>query len=167
MGPQTSSLAWRIPTQINGGGSAIGRDGTIYQGTDFGEFLAPQPRWHDEWTVLLPYRVNATPAILLDGRIAFVDEGGSLYVVNPEGSFSWRYDTGTVYPSPSSAPAIGRNGTIYTFIADTVYAFRPNGTLRWSYDTGGNTSPAQLRLERAAWFMFQAAICSRSIRTGR
>ena len=114
IGAQSSTLAWRIPTETNGGGPAIARDGTIYQGTDFGQLLAINPDGTSKWTVSVPYRVNSTPAILPDGRIVFVDEGGGVNVVNPDGSPSWRFTTGTSFASPNSAPAIGWDGTIYT-----------------------------------------------------
>ena len=138
VGAQTSALAWRIETATNGGGPVVGRDGTVYQGTDFGELLAIRRDGTMKWTVQVAYAVNSTPAILLDSRIAFVDEGGNLYVVNVDGSPSWAFHTGTAMPSPSSSPAIGRDGTIYTGIAQKVYAFHPDGSVRWIYDAGQN-----------------------------
>ncbi len=82
--------------------------------------------------VSTPDRVNSTPAILLDGRIAFVDEGGNVYVVNPDGSISWEYQTGTDCGCTMN-PAIGWDGSIYVGIWNTVYAFYPDGSIRWTY----------------------------------
>jgi len=146
VGPQTNHLAWQISTETNAGGPAIGRDGTIYQGTDFGQLLALRPDGTVKWGVAAFSRVSSTPAILLDGRIAFVDEGGTLHVVNADGSASWEYATGTAFPSPSSSPAIGRDGTIYSGIGKIVYAFHPDGSVRWTYQLPGTTTgPVSVR----------------------
>jgi len=76
IGAQSPTLVWRIPTETNYGGAAVGRDGTIYQGTDFGQLLAINPDGSIKWTMSGPYRVSENPAVMLDGRIVFVDEGG-------------------------------------------------------------------------------------------
>ena len=136
VGAQTSNLAWRISTQTNGGGTAIARDGTVYQGTDLGQLLAINPDGTKKWTVSDAYRVSSNPAILLDGRVAYVDEGGTLYVVNADGSPSWRFRTGTVTSGLDSSPAVGADGTVYTAVDQTVYAFHPDGSFRWVYNTG-------------------------------
>src|SRR6266511_1819961 len=133
VGAQSSTLAWRISTETNGGGPAVGRDDTIYQGTDFGQLLALNPNGSLKWSVSTAYSVNSTPAILLDGRITFVDEGGNVFVLNPDGSVSWEFQTGSSFASPSSSPAIGWDGTIYTGISRTVYAFHRDGSIRWTY----------------------------------
>jgi putative pyrroloquinoline-quinone-binding quinoprotein len=114
----------------------VGRDGTIYLGTFNGEMVALRRNGTLKWALPATDSVNATLAILLDGRIAFVDEGGPISVVNPTGSLSWRYETGTGFSSPSGAPAVGRDGTIYTGIDETVYALNPDGSVRWIYPTG-------------------------------
>jgi len=136
VGPQSSTLAWRISTETNYGGPVVGQDSTIYQGTFAGQLLALNPDGTTRWVVHVPYIVESTPAILQDGRIAFVDDGGTLYVVKPNGSPSWRYQTGTGTFGGGS-PAIGRDGTIYAGIWDTVYAFRPDGSIRWTYEDVG------------------------------
>ena len=134
VGAQTPTLAWRIDADTNGGGAAVGRDGTIYTGTFSGsQMLAIRPNGTLKWARPATGAVNATPAILLDGRIAFVDEAGTISVLNPNGTPSWRYETGTGFSSPSGAPAVGRDGTLYTGIDGTVYAFHPDGSIRWTY----------------------------------
>ncbi len=144
VGAQTSNLGWRIPAETNYGGPVIGRDGTIYQGTFAGQLLALNPDGTTKWAVSLPYIVESTPAILLDGRVAVVDGGGNLDVVNPDGSFSWRFRTLGVYNN--AAPAIGRDGTIYTAGWATLYALHPDGSIRWTYDVGQHiTGPPAVR----------------------
>ncbi|HYV01130.1 MAG TPA: PQQ-binding-like beta-propeller repeat protein [Actinomycetota bacterium] len=153
VGAQSSHLTWRIPTETNGGGPVIGRDGTIYQGTDYGQLLAIRPNGTTKWILTVPrYRVNSTPAILQDGRIAFVDEGGTIYVVNPDGTPSWKYDTGTPCGCDTD-PAIGVDGTIYTGIDQTVYAFHPDGSIRWTYQVGQSiTGSVAVRPDGVVYF---------------
>jgi len=127
---------WRRPTETNYGGPVIGRDGTIYQGTFAGRLLAFRPDGTQKWAYQAGSIVESTPALLHDGRIAFVDNGGTLTVLKPDGTLSWRFGTGTLGCCPEPSPAIGRDGTIYTAIYDTAYSIHPDGRLRWRYNTG-------------------------------
>jgi outer membrane protein assembly factor BamB len=150
VGAQSPTVAWRISAETNYGGPVIGRDGTIYQGTFAGQLLALNPDGTTKWVVTVPYIVETTPAILLDGRIAFV-AGGGLYVVNPDGSPSWRFHTGGAFNE--AAPAIGSDGTIYTAGNQVLYALHPDGSLRWSYDAGhGITGPPAIAADGTVYF---------------
>src|SRR5439155_17706513 len=80
VGAQSSNLAWRISTETNGGGPAVGRDGTVYQGTGFGQLLALNLDGSLKWSVSSADRMNSTLAIMLEGTIAFADAGGHVYV---------------------------------------------------------------------------------------
>lgn len=133
-GPQNNHLAWQLDSQTNYGGAAIGRDGTIYQGTDLHELLAVAPDGVVEWTIPTTRAVGVTPAILPDGRIVFVDEGGTVYAANPDGTISWAEDTGE---GLGTSPAIGQDGTIYLTAGARVYAFHPDGTIRWTFQLEG------------------------------
>jgi len=67
-----------------------------------------------------------------------------MHVVNPDGSPSWGFDTGHTFPR---APAIGWDGTIYTFSGQTIYALRPDGSKRWASDiVGGVAAPVSVTL---------------------
>jgi outer membrane protein assembly factor BamB len=137
VGPQTSNELWRHSTETNYGGAAIGRDGTVYMGTLFGEFLAIRPNGTIKWRITVPGTVEAAPAILLDGRIAFVNSAGTIHVVGPDGSHSWHFETHVSCLCPDPSPAIGGDGTIYVGWFETVYAFHPDGSIRWTFDTAG------------------------------
>jgi hypothetical protein len=146
VGPQTAHLEWQFPAQTNYGGPVIGRDGTIYQGTDLHQLLAFNPNGVLKWSIATGRAVGSTPAILLDGRIVFVDEAGTVYVANPDGSLSWTDPTGAGSGTAGASPAIGRDGTIYTVIGATVFAFHPDGTIRWTYQIiGGTLGPVAVR----------------------
>jgi outer membrane protein assembly factor BamB len=144
LGPQTSNLAWRFPTQTNFGGAAVGGGGTVYVGTEFGRFLAIRPSGSIKWSVQVPGAVEVTPAILHDGRIVFVNSAGTIYVLRPDGSPSWHYRTRVSCLCPSPSPAIEPDGTIYLSWLYTLYAFKPNGILKWTYhaDLGIGGPPA-------------------------
>jgi outer membrane protein assembly factor BamB len=144
LGPQTSNLAWRFPTQTNFGGAAIGGDGTVYMGNEFGKLLAIRPSGVIKWSVQVPGAVEVTPAILHDGRIVFVNSAGTIYLIRPDGSHSWHYRTRVSCLCPDPSPAIGPDGTIYLSWLYTLYAFKPNGSLKWTYhaDLGFGGPPA-------------------------
>jgi outer membrane protein assembly factor BamB len=84
----------------------------------------------------------SSPAIGSNGTILAGSPDGSLYAVNPDGTFGWKYPAGEkIWSSPAIAP----DGTIYVGSYDDVlYAIDSHGTLRWSYPTGGSirSSPA-------------------------
>jgi large repetitive protein len=144
-GPPGAHLAWQISSQTNYGGPVIGRDGTIYQGTDLHQLLALSPTGVLKWSIATGRAVGSTPAIMPDGRTVFVDEGGTIYAANPDGSLSWTLPTGAGGGSANS-PTIGVDGTIYTSTGPTVYALHPDGTILWTYDLGGNAlGPVSVR----------------------
>jgi outer membrane protein assembly factor BamB len=142
IGAQTPLERWHFSTETNYGGPVIGGDGTIYQGTLFGELLAIRPNGSIKWIAKVPGTVEATPAILLDGRIAFANSEGTLYVVNPDGTPSWRFDTGSICQCFAESSAIGSDGTIYLGTRDTLYALYPDGTVRWTFPAGISGAPA-------------------------
>jgi len=101
-------------------------------GTLQGTFLAFRPDGTLKWTISVwPRTVESTPGILPDGRIAFLDSGGTLNVVKPNGSGSWRYATGVSCSCFAPSPAVGRDGTIYFGLLEDVYAMSWDGSLKW------------------------------------
>jgi len=137
LGAQTSNRLWHLPTATNYGGPVVATDGTIYQGTQFGELLAIRPNGTIKWRISVPGTVETTPAILPNGRVAFVNSRGTLYVVKPDGSSSWHFSTGVPCYCVAPSPAVGPDGAIYFSLWEAVYALNSNGSLRWTFDTGG------------------------------
>jgi outer membrane protein assembly factor BamB len=131
VGPDSPNLLWRYPTVTNFSGAVIGTDGSGYVGNIEGQFLAFNPDGSLKWSfTTFPYSVESTPAILLDGRIAFVNSNGTLMVLNPDGSRSWRFATGVGCFCVETSPAVGRDGTIYfTDVETKLYALHPDGTI--------------------------------------
>ncbi len=140
-GPQSPTQTWRYPIDTDYQGAVVGRDGTVYMGSNLGQFLALRPDGSLKWSITVPGGIAATPAVLGDGRIAFLSEGfgsgGTIYVVNPNGSPSWKFRTGEVCNCPQASPAIGPDGTIYFGLWETAYALTPSGSLKWSFHIPG------------------------------
>ena len=118
-----------------GGDVAIGKDGTLYAGTD--RFYAMNPDGSNKWTFEIPKNPNginmdSVPAISADGTIYFGVSTGNLYALNPDGSLKWKY---ALNSSISVGPVIGKNGTIYALAqGGTLYAIGGN-----SQSSGGSS----------------------------
>jgi len=95
-----------------------------------------------KWKYSTGYAIFSSPAVGADGTIYVGTQGGSLYAINPNGTFKWSYPAGANY----SSPAIGSDGTIYvgSYSDYNLYAINPDGTLKWRYPTGSyiSSSPA-------------------------
>ena len=118
-----------------GGDVAIGKDGTLYAGTD--RFYAMNPDGSHKWTFEIPtnpdgINMNSVPSIGADGTIYFGVSTGNLYALNPDGSLKWKY---ALNSSISVGPAIGKNGTIYALAqGGTLYAIGGS-----SHSSGGSS----------------------------
>jgi outer membrane protein assembly factor BamB len=117
------SLKWKISSY--GGiqsSAAVGKDGTIYVGTQYGNLLAINPdgttRW-DRYTTLSAY---ASPAIDCDGVIYYATTYGYIFAMNPNGTVRWSECISNDAHFYSS-PAIGSNGSLYiTSTAGNLYS---------------------------------------------
>jgi outer membrane protein assembly factor BamB len=89
----------------------------------------------------------STPAIGDDGTI-YVGTGvylgttsGSIYAINPDGTFKWKYDL----DNNATSPAIGEDGTIYVMDRKNVlYALDQSGILKWRYDNWDHNDFAEV-----------------------
>ncbi|MEO0226265.1 MAG: PQQ-binding-like beta-propeller repeat protein [candidate division WOR-3 bacterium] len=121
---------------------AIGRDGTIYFGSDDSYLYAVQVNGILKWRFPTGGYIISSPAIAGDGTIYFGSYDRYVYALNPDGSLKWRFPTGGII---FSSPALDQNGTIYIGSTDSyLYALNPDGSLRWRYRTGDGiySSPA-------------------------
>jgi outer membrane protein assembly factor BamB len=133
---------------------AIAADGTIYAGARDGFLYAIRTNGTTKWRFGTGSGVPASPAIGADGTVyvtAMSNYFNKVYAVQPSGSLKWVFTMGPVQYSSygpndlSSAPAIGRDGTIYVGSLDKhVYAIKPDGTTNWVFAMGALTysSPA-------------------------
>ncbi|BBE30508.1 hypothetical protein OSSY52_06490 [Tepiditoga spiralis] len=148
-------LKWKYETGNNVYSSpTIGRDGTIYVGSEDGNVYAIKQngtlKWKYEIKGWFSFKkgVNSSPAIGADGTVYVGSEDGNVYAIKQDGILKWKYKTGG---RVNSSPAIGRDGTIYVGSEDgNVYAIKQDGTLKWKYEIKGwfsfkkgvNSSPA-------------------------
>jgi len=143
LGPQTANVKWVFD---KGNASAIestpiiGRDGTIYFGSQDFYFYALYSNGTLKWTYQTTGQINSSAAIGSDGTIYFGSRDSYFYALNPDGTFKWKYLTGNVI---TSSPAIGSDGTIYIG-SNGIYAINPNGIIKWFFPTNGflQASPA-------------------------
>ena len=127
------------------GSPAIGKDGTVYVGSDDGNLYAIN---HTDGSVKWMYRAGgriwSAPAIGDDGTIYIGSEGSEVCALDPtSGRAKWVYRTkGLVL----SSPAIDADGTIFIGSDDgKVYSLSPgNGTPEWSRIIGAVESSAAI-----------------------
>jgi outer membrane protein assembly factor BamB len=125
------SLIWRI---YRYGGfqstAAIGSDGTIYVGSNYGDLFALNPAdGSDDWNGngYMSLTVLAAPAIGADGTIYFASAYGGLFAKNPDCTTKWSITDFATYGHLNSSPAIGGNGFLYVGSTNgKVYAFGRN-----------------------------------------
>jgi outer membrane protein assembly factor BamB len=130
-------LSWTFALDGYAGPSscpAVGEDGTIYVGADL--LYAVHPDGTLNWSFDPGSPVEGPPAIGADGTLYFPSHD-YLYALNPDGTLKWRSQGQSPYDL-GSAPAIGRDGSIYVNTnLGGLHAFRPDGTLRWTYESEG------------------------------
>jgi len=105
------TMKWRASTGgiIASAGVALGKDGTIYVGTEI--LRAYYPNGTLKWSADVQGDIYGTaPAVSADGTI-YVSAGGSLVAVNPDGTEKWRKQLTTA--QIRSSPSIGPDDRVY------------------------------------------------------
>ena len=133
------SEKWTFDTpDFVGNTPMIGADGTIYAGSDNGNFYAINPDGTQKWVFQTEDYWETNPTIGTNGTIYF-DSNNFLYALNPDGTLKW-----TLPFRACSSPALGTDGTIYVNSTDIAYsegtlnAIYPSGTLKWTCKTAKN-----------------------------
>lgn len=142
-GPATPALKW---TYSLGGDTysspSIGRDGTVYVGSNGGGLSAIKPDGTLQWNYDAGFNSTSCPAIADDGTIYIGSVDCNLYALNPDGTLKWTFPTGDII---NCSPTIGADGTIYIGSQDTnLYAISPAGVQQWAYPSGGEFSTPAL-----------------------
>jgi len=126
---------WRYRTDgpIECSSVAIGKDGTIFFGSDDKYLHALYPNGTLKWEYKTGGWIESSPAIDENGTIYVGTAYGStrMYAINPNGTMKWSVGTGEIY----SSPAIGDDGTIYFGEGYNICALYPDGSLKWKYET--------------------------------
>lgn len=126
---------WRL--KLPGGATqsacAVGKDGTIYQGTFSGWLVAVSPKGRIKWKFKAGLEIWSSPAVADDGTIYFGSRDRYLYALTPTGRLKWKFPTGGWV---DSSPAIAADGTVYFGSWDNIFrAVSPDGKLKWSFST--------------------------------
>jgi len=128
---------------------AIGKDGTIYVGTDpYGAYQiepidvktnvwAVYPNGTLKWVFETEDGCESSPAIGPDNSIYIGSYDGYLYALTDEqthATLQWKYKTNGPI---DGSPIVDGDGSIYVGSRDGyLYAVYPNGTLKWKLRTG-------------------------------
>jgi outer membrane protein assembly factor BamB len=117
----------------------IGRDGTIYVGSDAKKLIALSPDGKVRWSLETDGDADTGPAIARDGAIVFA-AGRVVYSVTPYGQIKWRFAAKRkVFTSPAIAP----NGRVFFGSQDhNAYALSEQGALVWRVDLGADVDGA-------------------------
>ena len=100
---------------------SVAFDGTIYIACNR-KFVAIDTEGHRKW-VFEPLSDGSIAAIDYNGTIFIGGYDNSLYAINSDGTFKWKYET---LSNIHSSPAIGPDGTVYFGSADGfLYAVGP------------------------------------------
>jgi outer membrane protein assembly factor BamB len=150
---------------------SIGKDGTIYVGSDDNHVLAFSPQGEMRWRFTAEGAIVVSPAIGPDGTVYVgnwinattnkIPDHNYLYAINPDGSLRWKFETGLpIYSSPS----IGADGTLYfgSYNYSSVgsgresgayfYAVDANGQLKWKIETGSVVSSPAINKDGSVYF---------------
>jgi len=138
----TGDVLWKNDFGGTEGGAAVGSDGTIYVGDDWGDLYAYNPDGSKKWkTHLSSADVKSTPAIDADGNIYVTTTDNNIYAISSDGNQKWKFSTNDLI---RSSPVVA-DGTIYFGSYDhKLYALSTDGSKKWSYSSDGDVcaSPA-------------------------
>ena len=111
---------------------AVGPDGSVYFGTDGGEFFALQANGSIRWRVTVGAASQCSPAVAQDGTVYFSAEDGRYRALRPDGSEKWSLNF-----QASAAPALGTNGWVYVASQGGPLYAVTNGSIVWQKEMGG------------------------------
>jgi outer membrane protein assembly factor BamB len=108
----TGVQKWKFATgQSVFSSPAVGKDGTIYVGSQDFNLYAVNPDGTLKWKFPTGFFASpSSPAVGKDRTIYVGSQDTNLYAVNPDGTLKWKFLAGQVV---FSSPAVGKDGTIY------------------------------------------------------
>ncbi len=111
--------------------AAIGDDGTIYIGTEGGNFYALNPNGTVKAVIRFYSGVMAPPAIGADGTIYIQTENDTVFALDPQNlTRKWFFYAG----GGTQPPVVGGDGVVFISQDDTIFALDPgNGQPKWRY----------------------------------
>lgn len=132
----TGSPLWADPFRFSGTASPtsvqIGRDGTLYFGTNDYNVYAVNPDGTSKWSFNTGSAVRYSPSLSPDGSTVYVTSGdGRVYALeSSNGTLKWK----TAAISAIYNPAVADDGTVYVgSINGKLYAFTASGSQKWAF----------------------------------
>ena len=119
---------------------AIGKNGTIYISTYYGEIHALNPDGSLKWRIDLGHD-EVDPVVVDSDDTIYVSAGKYVYAINSDGTIKWKFNT----EYHCGIPAIGDNNVVYVADMNNLYALNPLGQEKWRFhsnDGGIIQSPA-------------------------
>jgi outer membrane protein assembly factor BamB len=128
----------------------VGRDGTIYAGSDAKKLVALTPEGKLKWSLETEGEADTGPVLANDGTIVFA-AGRMVYAVTPLGQVKWRF---AAKRKVFTSPAIDPSGRVFFGSQDhRAYALTQQGGLSWSIDLGADVDGAPVIADDGAIFV--------------
>lgn len=133
----TGAKLWELSTASNGTvygeGPAVGKDGTIYIGTEGkGTVKAISPAGVLKWSTSLAKACKAAPAITSNGIVYAVDDAGTLYSLKAsDGSIRWK----AAQSGTAGSVVVDAEGNVYMGTSAGIWSYTESGKLRWTGPT--------------------------------
>jgi len=111
----------------------VGKDGTIFVGTETGNLHAIKPNGEPKWTLHVGAgSIYNEPLAGEDGTLyveIFGSTGDTLFAINPNGTVKWSKNYKTF-----STPAIDADGTLYVWTNMKLLAVKASAEIKWSVE---------------------------------
>jgi outer membrane protein assembly factor BamB len=146
---------------------AVGRDGTIYIGSDADRLVAVDPYGAERWVFSTEqpakkgdkpeagrYDVDSSPLLLPDGSVVFGCHT-NLFALRPlSGGLRWMFEAGVGRAKIFTSPAMGHDGTIYFGTqGNFFFALSQSASVLWNRKTGDdNDSTAAVGDDGTVYF---------------
>jgi len=118
---------------------AIGRDGTVYIGSDDRNLYALEPtQGAVKWTYDVGHYIRSAPAASQDGKVFVASLNPVFHALDAaSGALVWKVDLGA---GTRASPAIARDGTVFIHAGSTFHALaNEDGKVLWTFGTGASS----------------------------
>lgn len=112
------------------GGPVVGRDGTVFLGSDDRRLYALTPQGQVRFAFVAGGAIHAPPSLGPDGSVYFGAYDGAMYALRPDGTLAWTFRTADSIHAAALVDAQG--AVLFGSRDDRLYAVGPDGRLRWS-----------------------------------
>ncbi|HZU83577.1 MAG TPA: PQQ-binding-like beta-propeller repeat protein [Polyangiaceae bacterium] len=128
----------------------VGRDGTIYAGSDAKKLVALAPDGKTKWSFDTDGDADTGPVLSTDGSVVFA-AGRTVYALSPSGLVRWRF---AAKRKVFTSPAVAADGRVFFGSQDHhAYALSAQGVLAWSTDLGADVDGAPVLADDGAVFV--------------